>query len=170
MKSKTHKICVFLLSVFCVSRALAAEGWVSYVNERFGFGVEVPPGFQAQEAPANDDGRSFLSQDGATSLLVFGGYNVLDQSPETLLADLVRDDSMFTSVTAQRLGRDWVAVSGTLGDTIVYQKTLFSCAGAVLNSLVLTYPAASRSQVDPIVARLSESLKAGRGFGTPEDC
>ncbi len=166
------KVSVFVLLltlVFSLGEA-SSEEWRSYLNGRFGISVDVPAEFQAQEAPTNDDGRLFSSVTSGASLLVFGAYNVFDQSPAAYLSELVSSPDVFTSVEYQRQGRDWIVASGFLGDDIVYQKTVFSCGGEVLSTLILTYPKSDKTRMDPVVTRVSKSLKAGRGYGTPDGC
>ena len=56
------------LMLLCSAPALAndADRWVLFSNTRFGSIAEIPQGlFKAQQPPANGDGRTFRSSDGA---------------------------------------------------------------------------------------------------------
>ena len=50
--------------------------WATYVNDRFGTSLSYPADvFAVQPPPDNDDGRTLVAADGS-KILVFGGYNV----------------------------------------------------------------------------------------------
>lgn len=50
--------------------------WRDYINHRFDFAIDVPPGFIAEPPPANGDGRVFTRPD--ARLRVSGRYNLDD--------------------------------------------------------------------------------------------
>ena len=52
-----------------------AAGWGHYTNVRFGYAVDVPPGFAGQGESDNSDGQVFKTP--TATLTVFGG-NILD--------------------------------------------------------------------------------------------
>ncbi|MBR0553861.1 hypothetical protein [Stakelama marina] len=52
--------------------------WARYTNRRFDYAIATPPGFTAEAAPQNNDGRVFRS--GTASLRIFGTHNALGQS------------------------------------------------------------------------------------------
>jgi hypothetical protein len=63
--------------------------WSEYHNDRFDFAIAVPPGFAAEAAPANNDGRVFRGSAG--ELRVFGSNNALGRSFEAQTA-AIRDE------------------------------------------------------------------------------
>lgn len=62
----------------------APADWRDYVNHRFDFAVEVPPGFVAEPPPANGDGRLFMR--GAARLRVSAGHNLEDAFEDQIAA------------------------------------------------------------------------------------
>ncbi|QIG81603.1 hypothetical protein [Stakelama tenebrarum] len=52
--------------------------WSRYRNARFDFVAQLPPGFSADPAPANDDGRVF--RNGLVEFRVSGSHNALDRA------------------------------------------------------------------------------------------
>jgi len=138
----------------------AAERWTTYVNDRFGTTVSFPSDvFVMQPPPEIDDGRTLIAADGA-KVLVFGGYNVGDETLAAKRASLKGLDYAFTVYNAT--GKNWFVVSGlrAIGGvrSIFYEKYIVSTASGEIHSLVVTYPAASKARYDSIVERLAASF------------
>ena len=75
-----------------LSGASADERWTTYVNDRFGFSLAYPADvFVMQPPPENDDGRTLVAADGA-KILVFGGYNVANDTLASKRASLSGPD------------------------------------------------------------------------------
>ena len=71
-----------------LSGASADERWATYVNDRFGTSLSYPADvFAMQPPPENDDGRTLVAADGA-KILVFGGYNVANDTLASKRASL----------------------------------------------------------------------------------
>lgn len=126
-----------------------------YTNARFGTSIAFPAEIfsQAMEPPANGDGMTWRSSDGA-SLAVFGQNNALEMSPKDLVADA---DQPGVSVTYSRAGKDWAVVSGTQGGTIFYQRFELG-ANDVIHSVLLRYPAARKATYDLLVGPIAATL------------
>ncbi len=136
------------------------RGWSRYVNERFGTSLEVPDLFAAEEPPPeNGDGRAFRAEDGAR-LWVYGTY-----APYAVMSNFeaYKDNLLETaqadglSVTYKRDGKGWLVFSGVKDADIVYAKAIESCEAA--HEFRIVYPAAKKRFYDPIVTRLSRSLR-----------
>jgi hypothetical protein len=140
--------------------ASADERWTTYVNDRFGTSLSYPADvFVAQPPPENDDGRTLVAFDGA-KILVFGGYNVDNETLASKRASLTGPDYARTSYNAT--GKNWFVVSGhrAIGglDSIFYEKYIVSAASETIHSLIVTYPAKSNARYGPIVDRLAASF------------
>lgn len=144
-------------ALICAGPALADS--LTYTNDRFGtratfdadlFDTIAPP-------PANGDGRTFLSADGA-ALSLFGAFGPPDASPSELLAlrERVRRQGG-ASVTYSTSGADWFVLSGYDADTVYYERHEMG-ADAVVHSLTLRYPERVRAIYDPLIEPVTESL------------
>jgi hypothetical protein len=143
-----------------VCSASADERWETYVNDRYGTSVSYPADvFAMQPPPDNDDGRTLLAADGA-KILVFGGYNVMNETLASKRASLNGVDYAFTSYRAA--GKNWFVVSGHRAicgvDSIFYEKYIVSAASETIHSLIITYPAKAKAGYDPIVDRIAASF------------
>lgn len=140
-------------ALLCASPAAAGE--MHYSNPRFGTSVSFPAEIfsRASIPPANGDGMTWFSADGA-SLAVFGGYNVLAQSPRDLIGEAAAPG---VTITYSRAGEDWAVVSGTEDEDIFYRRSEFG-ADDVIHTLVLRYPARLKAKYDRLVGPIAASL------------
>ncbi len=144
-----------------VGTAAAPEKWATYMNARFGATVDYPATiFTVRDPePDNGDGQSFHSGDGKAQLLVYGALNADGDTPKKYLEKLPNEGVSYKNTTA----RSYV-VSGTRKDELFYERCNFQPDGGdTIVCFSLTYPAQDKTAWDPIVTRLSKSLRAGRG-------
>lgn len=168
---------IIFVSVFIVlcanGRAIAQEyTWVTYENTRFGFRVTYPANlFLPQDPPANNDGRGFVSADGAAQFSVSASFNTEQLETIDQYKAMVLEAGDYGNITYQPSGRSWFVLSGYRGPIIFYEKYIMSCNRQVLNMLSLTYPQTQRELFDPVAAKLEENFKAGNGYDNPpESC
>jgi hypothetical protein len=147
----------------CQSRPAASqETWVTYRNERFGTTIEYPVDWFANvtDRPANDDGRIFVAPDGA-ELSISAGSNVLGDSLAHYASSIFQHLPAGAAVTYQTSGTDWFVLSGLEHGTIFYDRYLFG-PNAIIHHLSLRFPGDRKSFYEPIVTRVSRSLRAGQ--------
>jgi hypothetical protein len=153
-----------LLALTAAARGETA--WHTYANDRYGVIIDYPDFFHPLPPPDNDDGRAFDSADGG-HFTVSGSLNALDFTLATYQDFIVKNRTDGAAITYQAHGSNWFVVSGTQGDKLFYERHLMSHRGEVLNNFVISYPAALKQTYDPVVTRMSRSLRPGVGFQTP---
>lgn len=149
------------LAVTVLAAGTARADMLTYENERFGTTITFPLDVfdSIDPPPANGDGRRFRSEDGA-ELAAYGKFNTLDQTPKSLIdweADILAKDG--GKVTYSGSGDDWAVLSGTIGDTIFYQRHEFSGDGSVIYSMDLRYPMLGSAHYDRLAGQIAETLK-----------
>lgn len=154
---------LLLVASLLTATASGAESWRLYTNDRFGISVEVPASFRPQAPPANDDGRTFASADGHALIQVYGSY-----APSVVVESFSAYRSWTRTQTLEEglslsydaAGKDWFALSGSRGDRIVYLKVVAACRDRSLaQHLRIEHPAADKARWDPVVTRVSRSLR-----------
>ncbi|HZH10431.1 MAG TPA: hypothetical protein VEZ24_08675 [Microvirga sp.] len=136
------------------------DQWNRYLNARFGTSIDVPNIFKmADPPPANGDGRTFRSADGA-ELRVFGSYSATTITEnfagyKAWRLDQLQKDGVAVTYKAQ--GKNWLAASGTKDDSVVYVKIIDGCGDAT-HEMWVTYPSVRKRTYDPLIARLARSL------------
>lgn len=150
--------------------AAAAQEWERYENPRFGTMVEVPAeGFAAGPAPANGDGQSWASPDGAARISVYGAfYNVMvDDFAAYREQTLTYERQAGLDVTYETGGDSWFVYSGYRGDEVVYVKVMRaeSCvedvSGPVAHHMRIEYPTVLRERYDGMIGHMEESFSPG---------
>jgi hypothetical protein len=151
------RLLICLLLIVLAAPALATD-WGQYDNARFGYTIDVPPGFEWGNEADNGDGRAFRG--GATNLLVWGG-NITEDSFEGAVASakgFVEGDGW--NISYEAVTPSWASFSGAQGKRILYQRMIALCDGAYA-AFRLEYSAIDIAALDPVVNRLVQSLKGG---------
>jgi hypothetical protein len=135
---------------------LAAQ--FTYVNERFGTAATFPNEVFSDRMgpPANGDGLTFLSADGA-SVAVFGMNNALAQTPQGLVDEAKARDDEGYELTYSSAGKDWAVLSGYEEGQIFYERFEFG-GDDVIHGLLMKYPPALKAKYDPLVDPIAASL------------
>ena len=55
-------------------------------------------------------------------------------------------------------------LSGYRGNSIYYEKVMFSCGGSLVNIFAITYPVEQRDVYDPIGERMENIFRPGRCY------
>jgi hypothetical protein len=149
---------ILALTALVLLAGVASADTLTYRNDRFGTTISFPAELfdQRAEPPVNGDGMRWLAPDGA-ELAVFGQLNALDFTPQTLAEFVAEGLPGDANVTYQRIGRNWLVMSGYYGDRIYYQRHEFGATG-IIHAFVLEYPTASRRIYDDEIAGIANSL------------
>lgn len=152
-----------IITLLLIAAAAAVNSgqsrYSTYNNDRFYFSIEYPSDLlKMQEAPANNDGRTFRSLDGKVELRAWGQFNALERTLREEYEQAVLDHD---GVTYKALGSKSFTVSGRSGGRIFYQKTLFRKSGdtEVFYTFTIEYPASMKTKMDPVVTRIARSFK-----------
>jgi hypothetical protein len=154
-------LCV-VLAIWTMSAALARPdlGWTGYQNPRFGLQMRYPAELFTVHRPSQaGDGDLFTTADGRAKLLVGAFENAERHSPASYQRYIARQSNPGLQADYAPVGAGWTVLSGTRGDTMIYEKAMLSCSGRVINSFALVYPIAERGLYDPIVEAIEDSFR-----------
>lgn len=136
-----------------------ADEWTHYENARFGYAIDVPPGFVPQDKTVTNDGLVFLTP--TAQLHVYGGH----------LARSFEDDVQFRIETTTANGfairyqattPSWATYSAASGSRILYERMIALCGDAIA-AFVLVYYESDAVEFEPTVDRLVRSLRPSQG-------
>jgi hypothetical protein len=154
-----------LLALLFVALTLPAQaaGWDHYLNVRYAYGIDVPPGFVARGESANGDGQVFRSPD--ATLTVFGGnVAATDFESEAVQRERVAEQDGW-AITYRVSTPTRASFSGKQGGHILDAQMIALCGGVQFAAFEFTYGSASLGAFKPIVDRLVASLKPANGTG-----
>ena len=152
------------LSVFAAPAK--ADRWLTYHNDRYGTAIDYPDQFKPELPPDADDGRRFKDAAGV-EFAVYASYNALDFNLAKYQDYILKHLDPGQVVTYQAHGGNWFVISGTKGDGIFYERHLLSHGGQMTEAFSIAYPTAAKQTYAPLVARMSKSLRPGKGFQSP---
>lgn len=156
---------LFALTLLIASGQALAADWATYENSRFGYVIDVPPGFAGDGEAENGDGQIFRSADGTQLLRAYGG-NILEESFEAAVtAAMGYAAEAGWSLSYERVTPSWSSYSGTRNGQILYARAIALCGGTQFASFELEYPEADLSAMNPVVERLVAALRpTGNGI------
>jgi hypothetical protein len=151
----------FLLLLFLALPAAAlAQEWEPYVNARFGFTVEIPPGFALVQEADNGDGRTYAK--GEAKLSVWANYLATGPFEEEVAGRRTAYRQEGWDLSYDRETTGWASLSGTRAGTILYHRIIALCDDAAA-AFVLEYPQAMKAEIAPFVGTLVKSLRPAEG-------
>lgn len=146
-----------------VEVTLGKEGWMTYVNPRFGFSLPVPPGMKSTRPPDNGGGQQFLSLDGKVSLTAWGSFNVDELgNVETRYKDALAEPGR--TITYKRKTDSWYVISGVNKDgTGFYEK--YTADKNHTAGWIMTYPQAEEKKYAAWIERIAKDYAPRLGKG-----
>ncbi|MBX2804797.1 MAG: hypothetical protein KTR19_02400 [Hyphomicrobiales bacterium] len=127
---------------------------------------------QAAEEDGNPDSSrlTLVTKDGESKIVVFGALNEDGVSPREYKKILIEEFGGYDKLDYQPVGRTWFVLSGFRGDSIYYQKVMFSCRNRVVNVFSINFPTDEKPYYERLVEIMEDNFKTGRGANTPSGC
>ncbi|MGZ3361566.1 MAG: hypothetical protein ACXU84_19770 [Xanthobacteraceae bacterium] len=142
----------------------AALDWQTFVVPEFGTTVEYPasifsvPGGKAEKGL----GQRFTSADGRSVLTIYSRENAAGDTPASYLRNNLRMGR--AGLDYERVTRSFFAISSERQGMILYSRCNFSTdAGGAIHCFDLVYPQEEKRAWDPVVTRISRSLRPLEG-------
>lgn len=164
--------CLALFAWIAVAKAQGNPDLAIYKNARFGFELRYPAAiFEPGQPPGNGDGLTFTSRDGKAKIVTYAAFNADGLKLKAYRAALMEEyRDRYELLDYQPQGKTWFVLSGYRGETVFYEKVMFSCGGDIVNVIAITYPRAEEAFYNPVVEQLENGFKTGRGEDTTPKC
>ncbi|MBJ3784840.1 hypothetical protein [Devosia sediminis] len=152
------RIFALVIAVFFASPALA-QYWGHYANERFGYEIDVPPGFEGSGESDNGDGQVFYRLEAEQQLTVWGGHLLEGFEAEAAQRqDRASQDNW--GISYQASTPQWAVFSGQRDHRVLYQRMIALCDGASYAGYALEYNVRDLAATDAVIDGLNRSLAA----------
>ncbi len=132
----------------------ASTASLQYVNERFGFTVDIPSNFVPQGESDNGDGQVFAASGHRAEIRAWGS-NLIKPDIRCSASSMFAEELPQPTYEHSRDGTS--VVSGNIGSDIFYAKVIRTadrCLG-----LTITYPVSDKAAYDPTVSSVAASFK-----------
>ena len=154
-------VAVLLTLLFGVAQAdqfvPLANGWQTYVNDRFGMRFDYPADvFKPDTPPENGDGQTFTAEDATLEIYAF--RNLDSDTPASLKRRMAGTDG-YENVTYSPSGKTWLVLSGFRGDHIFYEKYMFN--DGIISAFGVDFPKDEKPFFSPMIERMENSFRAG---------
>jgi hypothetical protein len=149
---------VFIILFALLATPALAQGWDHYDNDRFGYSIDIPPGFAGQGESDNGDGQAFAVDDKPIDLLVWGGH-ALEGFEAEIAQRMAWDAEEAWNVTYQATTPRWASWSAIKGFRILYQRMVLLCDGSSYAAFRAEYSVTDSAEMDPVIERLVRSLR-----------
>ena len=159
---------VVAIGVLAWSAFAEAADWQPYRNDRYGFSVDIPSGFKAENPPDNGDGQAFTSSNGRSTLSVYGHLFV---DVAGLVEDEREQETMSEEggmrITYRQVSSRATTFSGLKGETIVYRHAINTCKNTASAIIDAEYPASEKARFDTIITHMAASLRGSNHCWSP---
>lgn len=153
-------VSALIVALLLLAPAHAQSGWGYYANARYGYELDIPPGFDGQGESDNGDGQVFLLDGRVGKLTVWGGYFVTEPDFESEAnARFAADTDAGWGVMAQSATPSWATWSATKSGRVLQHHMIQLCDGAGYAAIRLEYAQVDRPRLDDLVQPLVASLK-----------
>ena len=141
--------------------AFAQAPWGYYANTRYGYELDIPPGFEGQGESQNGDGEVFLFDGRVGKLTAWGGNFVAEPDFEAEAnARFASDTNDGWGVLAQSATPSWATWSASKSGRVLQHHMIQLCDGAGYAAIRLEYAQVDRPRLDALVEPLIVSLKS----------
>jgi hypothetical protein len=137
------------------------RNWSRYGNARYGYWIDIPPGFSTVSESSNGDGGVSRSGDGKAELRIWGGYRTEGDFEHEIGWRIDQDRLDGWTVSYQRRNARWASWSGLQRGRIFYERAIPVCGDGV-SYFRLEYGKDQRKTFDPLVNRLVTSLRSSK--------
>lgn len=149
---------ILLIILVLFATPAFAQGWDSYDNGRFGYSIDIPPGFSGQGESENGDGQAFAMAGKPIDLMVWGGH-ALEGFDAEIVQRMAWDAEEAWNITYQATTPRWASWSAIKGFRILYQRMVLLCDGSSYAAFRAEYSVTDSAAMDPVIERLVRSLR-----------
>lgn len=153
---------VALIALLFLTLPAFAAGWGQYTNQRFGYQIDIPPGFEGVGESANGDGQVFGLDARAQILTVWGGAPSKDFESE-VAGRMAKAIGAGWHITFQVMTPEWASFSAVVGQRAFVQRMISLCGGRQYAAFRLTYSEIDTGRISGDVEQLVGSLNAVAG-------
>jgi hypothetical protein len=149
---------VLAVVLLTLSGAAEAAEWGHYEDARFGFAIDVPPGFAAADEAG--DGAAFATP--VARLRVFGGTVLSGDFEGAVRQRQQTAAGQGWTITDQMTAPNGATFSARKGAHLLFSRMIPLCGGQQFAMFEFDYFVADMTKLEPVIGRLAQSLKAAR--------
>jgi len=147
---------VILICLLMVSPAWA-QYWQTYENTRFGYLLDIPPGYAGDGESANGDGQVFYAPGAGQGVTVWGGHLLEDFAAEVRGAQ-ARAEADQWALSDQTITPQWAYFVGRRDARQFYQRHILLCDGTSFAAFRAEYAISDLGAMGPLIEGMVRSF------------
>jgi hypothetical protein len=151
------RIALVITTLLVAVAPAAAQFWTQYANARFGYSLDIPPGYEAQGGSDNGDGQTFFDPATTQMLTVWGGY-VLEDFEAEVRSSIASADEGAWNITGETVTPDWAEFTAIKGMRALHQRLIAGCDGTAYAAFRLDYLVTDTSRIGEIIEGLTPTF------------
>ncbi|SEP85396.1 hypothetical protein SAMN05428969_1203 [Devosia sp. YR412] len=151
------RILALLLFALITIPALAQD-WRAYDNARFGYSVEIPPGFRSLGESESGDGQGFINTRTPIELLVWGG-NLAGDFETEVAQRMAWSEADAWNITYQAVTPRWASYSAVKGSRVLYERLVLLCDDTSYAAFRAEYSVTETADMNQPIERMVQSLR-----------
>ncbi len=134
-----------------------AQFWTHYANERFGYELDIPPGFSSYSEAADGSAQHFFMAGERQELKVWGDR--LITGLEDFAASLIVENTANGwNTTSQAATPQWASLSGVQPKRSFFQRMIVLCDGESYAAFRFEFDTADLNATEPVLQGLTRSF------------
>lgn len=131
--------------------------WYHYVNEKYGFAIDVPSTVHQADETSAKDGCTFYDAKKDASFIIYGTDNFMKMSLQELY-NIDMSSNNNPTLAYKQFGPDWYGIAWEKGKMTYYKKVVTH--GSYYNSFAVTYPTADKAMYQAIIQHMNATFVA----------
>jgi hypothetical protein len=144
--------------IFAACGAFAADGWSRYQNARYGYAIDIPPGFSPISEADNSDGGTSRGTPGRATLSVWGANLLVESFKSDVNGRIESAKQDGWELSLKKVGAKSATWSGTKDDRILYAHAKPGCDGQA-SYFQIEYDADAKDALDGPIGRMVKTFK-----------
>ena len=150
---------VLIALLICLAIPAFAQSGERYENARYGYLIDIPPGFVGMGESANGDGQAYAIEGRPTELAVWGG-TLLGGFERTVDQRMGWDEDEGWAITYQVITPRWASYSATKNGQILYQRMILLCDGASYAAFRIHYSVSDSANMSLAIETMVTALRS----------
>jgi len=147
--------------------ATAEDDWHPYADSRFGYTVDIPPGFEMRAQAEAGEGARFHSNDNGATLIVFGTHPEGGDFETDVTERIAYEKADGWRIIFSRVSPEWASFSGARDREVFYARAIALCDGSVAY-FRLQYRTSKLTSFDGVISRMAAALSPAEGCQPPD--
>lgn len=150
---------ILALALMVMATPALAQVWGHYSNDRFGYSIEVPPGFTSKGDGQTEDGQVFHRPESEQELTIWGG-ELPDGFEANFFASMDKAVANYWRLGDEEVSAEWTQFQAFRVYSGMTERHIVLCDGTSFAAFRLEYPVRDLAAMEMVTKELVRSFVA----------